>query len=640
MASNLTPAVLRTEAWVNAWCSVLQKADRIMSGLRVTVSVADPASMNVEGTVPSWTDGLNVYIAENEARTLLSKGDAVSAALRLKGLNYHELCHVLFTPRVDSVVTKSVMQHAQSDPKWFYAFNALEDQRIETWFASMYGASRRYFEAIVMEWIIQNGTAEAAILLYGRKYLTPRIRVRVGKAFVSRYGQALYDEFKTVIDAYLVVTLPGEDGKALALIARFCDLLKQIETQNGTLPPLVIADNGGDGTHGHGSTAKTGGVSVRSAKAARNAAVIMVEDALDDDAEEEAGAGNGTGDQVGAAGTGNDPAGDESDDDGQDGPSGQSGQSTAQNGAGSGAGTGGSDEDQADAIEQMMDEAVDQLDDIQDDADVQADVEKMLDAVRAFANDDDTNLKYKGAQSHGDATPSNGARMAIRSTHGVLSRIRSAAESETLFRQGHGRLDARRYIGRQPGDGEIFRSYDSGREDEVGVEAVVLADVSGSMSRDMPALSEALWVLVKSFNRLDIRATVLLWDYANNTRIAYRPGEKAGPKVTQFHSGGGTDPTEALNQATRIFYKSSAPNKALITLTDGEWDGSALTEAPVVMRRMQQMGVTSLLLGLNHAVQRYGKHSHDFGHDMSSPADLPKAATKLVAGMMQRAENV
>jgi hypothetical protein len=637
MAQDTRIAELRARAWVTAWASVLQKTDRIITGLRVTVNIANTGDHPVPDNVPAWTDGVNIYISNSEVKTIFKGGDIVAATLRLKCLNYHELCHVLFTPRSDSEFKRIVARHAMSKTNWVYAAAALEDQRIETWFASMYGASARYFEAGVMEWIINNGTSEAAILLYGRKYLSPKIRLRIGKAFVSRYGQTLWDEFKTVIDSYLTVSLPGEDKKALALVQRYVELLDELERLGGPKPPLLIADDGGDGSdagqHG-GDHAKAGSISIKGAKEARQKAIEMVEDALDADAELEAELADGDG---GQPARGNATDGDEGDDNDDDDPSGDSGRNDDGDDVGSAAGAGtatGDDGDPADNVQQMIDDAEEALDDINADDDVQDDVERMLDAVQAAAKEAEP-LPYKDAGHGQKQQPAAGAPLAVRQVHGVLSRIRSAAEPETLFRQSHGRVDVRRFVSRQPGDPDFFRTYDSGREDETGVEAVVLVDRSSSMNSRMVDASQALWVLKRAFDRLDIPTTVLLFDHGN-THVAYRPGDRAPSQVPIFSSSGGTYPMEPLNHALRIFYKSQAANKVLITVTDGEWDGNEWDYVKL-LKSMSKIGVSSLILGIAGAVKHHGLHGHDHGHDMKALSDLPKAATKLVAGLMNNA---
>lgn len=643
---------------LDAWRSVFQKTDRILSEQRVTVSIVDdPGAAGVKPGVPAWSDGLDIFFSGPSVAEMLKSNDKMAAVLRLKGLNYHELCHVLYTPRMSDELPRRVVNKVSdtNDNIWWYAFNALEDQRIETWFTAMYGASRRYFEAIILEWIIKNGGTESAVLVYGRKYLTPKIRVQLGRLFVKRYGQPLYDEFRTVIDEYVTLVLPTESIRAMNLLTRFVELLKKMSSISGApLPALVIADNGGDQCPGHSGssspTARSGRVYVKAARKARDKAADMVEDAIDADIEEaERVASESSGQQGGSPKDGAKSQATESGDGQGASNAGDSSHHTdapEQQGDGVGAadtGTadhvGGDQKDQQgetleEVLRDVMDAAHDDLDEVQNDEWVQNDVGNLLDAVKAV--EQNGRMEAEGAAARSNTVPPGDAeRMAVRKVHDVLARIRQEAEPETLWRQTHGRVDPRRIVGRQPHEVDIFKTWDHGNEEETGVEAVVLIDVSGSMSNELAKASSAMWALKRAFDRLDIRTTVMLYDTKHT--VLYQPSDKANPGgVPNLRSGGGTDPTSGLIQAQRILSKSSAPNKVLITVTDGAWGGDDGTHKKI-LRSMHRVGVVSMLLGIGGSYSSYGKHHHIEGHNMESLSDLPRAASKLVASIMRAA---
>ena len=179
---------------------------------------------------------------------------------------------------------------------------------------------------------------------------------------------------------------------------------------------------------------------------------------------------------------------------------------------------------------------------------------------------------------------------------------------------------------------EVFRAYDEGSEEETGVEAVVLMDVSGSMSSVMAQASGSVWVLKRAFDRLGIRTTAIVFDTAHY--VLYQPSEKAQSRVPIVETLGGTDPTSALVEAHKILNKSFAPNKVLITVTDGSWSGPE-DKRLGIMRHLHQQGVTTMLLGLDGALT-YGKRGHQVGHDIKSVVELPKAALKLVAELLRK----
>lgn len=639
---------------LDAWRAVFQKANRILSGQRVHVHLVDALGERT----PAWSDGLDIFLNLNRVKEMLSSSDRMSAVLRLKGLNYHELCHVLYTPRMTDELPRRIMKRMeeQNDKTWWYAFNALEDQRIETWFASTYGASRRYFEATVLEWIIKNGSAEAAVLIYGRKYLSPKIRVKAGKVFVKRYGEDLYHEFQTVIDEYLTLVLPRDSIKAMSLLMTYHDLLQKMQQMGGTLPILIMDDNGGatgPQTHNDQKVARKGRVLIKPASSAAKKADKVIEDAIDADAAE-AAKGGGAGSPQKSSGEGGE-SGDGDDDASSDAGAGQgespdSGQQADQATQGKGASSSGTanhkvakddgknapvgHDDVRDAMEEFRDGAYEGMDDVREDDAVVEDVGRVLDAVNAAVENGRMNAEGV-AKSTATFPPNTETKMATRRVQDVLARIRQDAEPETLWREQNGRLDGRRFVQRRPHETDVFKRWDHGHEEETGVESVILVDVSGSMGNSLVDAANAVWALKRAFDRLDIRTTVLMYD--TKFSVVYQPGEKAQPNaVPRLGSGGGTNPTGALRQASRILYKSQAPNKVLITVTDGAWGGDE-DERKSIMRTMNSHGVTTMLLGLDRACSQHGAHHHAEGHDLRSIRELPKAAIKLVSRIMRSA---
>jgi Mg-chelatase subunit ChlD len=666
---NAQKQQVRDAIRLDAWRSVFEKTNRILSEQRVTVRVAEDVPSGMD-KVPGWSNGLEVFLNGPLVQKMLDKSDPTTAVLRLKGLNYHELCHVLYTPRIHEDYPRRVLKRMESegDHNWWYAFNALEDQRIETWFTATYSASRRYFEATILEWIIKNGNTESALLLYGRKYLDPKIRVRAGKAFATKHGKDLYAEFQTVIDEYITLVMPADSMKAYTLLVRYHELLtRMMKQQAGTsLPVLVHNDNGAHdpdcvGNHGSAgaSVARVGKNPAAEQRKARDKAMPMIDDSLDADAEQEQadaggngqpegqdgpedgdgqGQGDGDAEGAGADGAGADDGGQS--DAGDDGPEGESDAGGGQGGGGAGGSDDGVDDpwkpsdekSLAEQMEDLVDTAHEQLDRTLEDERLQEDVESTLDAVKAAEQNGKMNAP--GQVGRFNVVPTDAeANLAARKVKDTLQRIRQEAEPETLRRQVQGRVDMRRYISRDRHEVDIFTRWDAGNEEETGVEACILVDASGSMMSRAVEASKATWALKRAFDRLDIRTTVLSYD--TDFKVIYQPGDKAhATNVSVIQDGGSTDPSDALRAARLILVKSQMPNKVLVTVTDGQWHGSDDHYKPL-MRSLEKAGVTSMLLGLDEAVVRYGKHHHHEAHDLKSVKDLPKAALKLVARLMQ-----
>lgn len=666
---------------LDAWRSVFEKTNRIVSEKPVTVRVSDSAPSGYD-KVPGWSDGEAITFNGPVVLDMLRSRDAVSAVLRLKGLNYHELSHVLFTPRdTDDLVKRIKAKQEAEGGMWWYAFNALEDQRIETMFSTMFGTSRRYFEATVLEWIVWEGTAQSALLLYGRKYLSSRIRVQVGRAFKKQHGKDVYDEVKDIIDQYICVTLPKDTNRAWALIMRYHDVLVKIK-QSHNLPVLVIQDNGTSGDpqapcqHGDASQGRQVVVAKRGApmgkrqssdvseavkKAVRDAskADAKAEQAKEAEIAEngagatpidkkpegnvEAEAGGGEGDQQAAGGEGPSEGGMQAEGSSDTSTDGEGGLSDAAGGTGAGSeGTkadGEWTESQStersaeEEFRDLMDDAREHLEDLESDEGLMKDVQGTLDAVKAA--EQNGRMNADGVAKNAGHRKSQPVEVtASRKVQNVLTRIRSEAEPENLRRQVSGRLDIRRYITRQNQEIDVFNQWDEGSEEETGVEAVLLMDTSGSAGSYIEMASAAVWALKRAFDRLDIRTTVMAFD--TSYTVVYQPSEKARPSdVPLMRASGGTAPLGALQQANLILTKSQETNKVLITVTDGSWSINDEDEARV-MRSIHRAGTTSLLLGMASAHQRFGKHRHNDGYDLESIDQLPLAAMKLVGSLMKQ----
>lgn len=656
---------------LDAWRAVFEKTDRIISERPVGVQVvrADPQHMGALAGVPAWSDGETITFNGAFVDKTLKGKDPVEAVLALKGLNYHELSHILYTPRLTDELPRMLQKKIMEtmDPTYWYAFNALEDQRIETWFSAVFGPSRRYFEATIMNWIVKDATVEAAPLVYGRKYLSAKIRVGAGTIFAAKHGEDLYNKMKIVIDKYLTVVLPAQSSLGYQLVLEFHGLLKQMAA-NCPLPALPIPDNGCQNGPNHGqpdrqdpTAVRAGRVTVRVQRQAADAAKDAIDKANADDKVAEAQVQQQKQDQANGGKPQGDPSKDGQPQGGQgqqsqpspgnsqgkgkgqgsqgqgDGQGGGKSQSPSQGSGGQGAGGAGDMivEVVPTSMKDLIDAAGDKADEIQEDPQVLKDIEATLDAVKATAMNGQIDAQgdiASGADNLVEAPEE--ARNAYRKIVGILRRIKTDMEPERLRQQRSGRIDARKYVQAQPHELDIFNAWDPGLEDAAEVEVVLLLDISGSMRGWMEKSCIALWTLKRAFDKLDIRTTALV--YSGTHQVLFQPSSKAKPKIPMVHAGGGTDPTTAYEQAIMILAKSSATNKVVVNLTDGQWSNPE-DHWKRIARTLHGMDVVTMVLGLNQAVSLYGKHYHKVGHDIAEVSQLPKAVTALVAGILRQA---
>jgi hypothetical protein len=115
---------------------------------------------------PAWNDGK--VISFNES---IINGVDENTLIGLHGLNFHEVAHLLYSPRIGSDLGAWVKEN-----NYQTSFNILEDNRAETFLVTKYPATRNFLLATLGEYIIRNSgerLGDSFILLAGRKYFEP-----------------------------------------------------------------------------------------------------------------------------------------------------------------------------------------------------------------------------------------------------------------------------------------------------------------------------------------------------------------------------------------------------------------------------------------------------------------------------------
>lgn len=116
----------KLELWKNGILEFFRKVNSTVANREVPVVWVDPRSANAESV--AFTDGETVFLNPIKFRTgiaaKLNKGssalEVVQAISELKGASYHELAHILYTPRRNSEPTKSLIKLADIAKPVFY----------------------------------------------------------------------------------------------------------------------------------------------------------------------------------------------------------------------------------------------------------------------------------------------------------------------------------------------------------------------------------------------------------------------------------------------------------------------------------------------------------------------------------------
>ena len=207
-----------------------ERANRIFSGLpvRCEVRVSD-MELDVttwehrEGPI-AWSVGTDVFFAPRvvEAATASREGDVA-----LAGLNFHELGHALYTPTPDSW-----MREHLKDWKVGFAFNALEDQRIETLLAAQYPTLAGYFVQAFQSFVVENTETvyTGHLLAHGRRFLPNQLRHVLRQEFAGTWderaeAEAIIDEYRSLV---LGVEQSADAERAVQLVHRFTRIIQNL----------------------------------------------------------------------------------------------------------------------------------------------------------------------------------------------------------------------------------------------------------------------------------------------------------------------------------------------------------------------------------------------------------------------------
>lgn len=201
----------------------LQKTDRILSGsqkLMLDANIATDQSLTMGDKITLGLKDLN-----------LSAPRDVTVAM---GYNYHELSHYLFSPRLLKTDLMISDPNTGMDINLASAWNYLEESRVETLFAAMYGKSKFYFTvtfshaAMKSQWdsvgnvgasntrgTISDKEKFSALsmhlLAHGRAYLPANVRkaIRDGafSYFPMQSDQDRIMDAEKIIDTYRTLTM-------------------------------------------------------------------------------------------------------------------------------------------------------------------------------------------------------------------------------------------------------------------------------------------------------------------------------------------------------------------------------------------------------------------------------------------------
>ena len=644
----LTPEEVQRDERLARIARVFTKIDRVLVGNKVDVVLAD------QGPAPAWSDGRTITLNKDEIDDL-----DIAAMVQVHGLNYHEVCHVLYTPRFGSDLTNWVI-----DQRLMAAYNMLEDQRIETLLVGRHPSVAPYLSAVILRWLgnTQDKIQSNYILVRGRRYLDVKVRQAFRDAFSA---PELIPAIESIVDEYRLLVFPRDAAAAKVLIRRFqTEVLDKMPA-----PPNAPCGGGGKTQSGQPQSEKSQQQDSESAKAQPSeseksepqAPSKGQEEASEDkgeDSEDGEGAGSGedeSSDEDGESGEGS-GSGSESDADEAEGQSDKGGskgtgksqsqgtptEEQAKGDGGSSAGAG--DGSHADPIKAAKDAIADALDNVNNSAEVQADMTARRRAIQNGSNDGWYESTIDKGRFYG--SKASGALVNTEAKfRQVLRRLAEDCDPSWERETSSGRLNVRRAMaGADPS--EAFDRWAEGNEG-ADLEVFIGVDNSGSMNRYTrggdgvtlnEAASETLWVLTKSLKAMG--ADVTACTFGSGQQVVYSREDEKVKEVLQTGASGGTDALPLLEEAERLFRSSRRRNRLLIMVTDGQWSQDKACDE--TMRRIEALGVLSAVafldpshLNTEVAFRNYGHGAQVFGATDSGTA-LTAWGKSLVTATIKR----
>lgn len=200
----------------------------------------------------------------------------------------------------------------------------------------------------------------------------------------------------------------------------------------------------------------------------------------------------------------------------------------------------------------------------------------------------------------------------------------------------------------------IYDDWEPGQQESAGLEVVIMGDRSGSMGspvlpdgktrwdydwderQKFPTLvqtvSQNIWELMHALQEIDAQVTVLTYD--DTCYTLFERGELVTTSgYYELQQDGGTNPTDAFNEARRILSQSEMPNKLLVNFTDGSWSGNE----KLIRQSLESLHDTvkvAALLG-DYGTDKFG-YKNDFDVVRETKGDILDIMATAVMEIMRR----
>ena len=497
--------------------AVYGRTDRILTAEPVEVRVEDDKEMDTT----AYNDGKNIVfnahlIEDIDDKTIIS----------LNGFNYHEVGHILYTPRGGSEFGKTVKREQLGK-----AFNVLEDARIERLLIAKYPSVAPFMEASCLEYLLKGDSAEFGSyfpLFTGRKYLDIELRQEIADRFIKDFGAELAIRIASIVHEYRTLVYPRDFDRGLELLRAMADIVGREATNEVNGKPIIPNGNGGHTDR-----------------------EVQDKGRMKGDKEQKAQQDKATNNESG------DGAGNERLDDPAD-------TNTDNDRSSTSFGSKGKDEADDNVLRKDIQERLDNLS-------KNDEVQRTTKEVRKAINDNNERRSAIKQGAYSNQQVSAQVSASARAFGVALERVRIDNDPAWELEQPMGRLNIGRAMRADINDmDKVFDRWSEGNSNN-DIDAIVLVDTSGSMSWQIQRTMESAWVIKRGIERINGRVSV--YKFNHDSRLIYSATDKAQPTEYRYvNSSGGTNPYKALLEARRHLMNSKRGVRMLFIVTDGEWD--------------------------------------------------------------------
>ena len=508
--------------------SVYQTADKIITGEDISVSVTADTEMKTTAMNNGKDIIYNASLIEDlDSETITS----------LHGTNYHEVAHILFSPRAGSTLGQFAKEQ-----KVIRSFNMLEEARIENLMIAKYPSTRLFLETAITSYLLKDDPSEwgeAFPILTGRKYVDVDIRQAVADKFINKYGVDVAQRVQDIVHAYSSLVFPTDFTKAKDLLTMFADIVgrdtEQTDMKSGEHGERMV------GAKGRPAGAKEQARLQKRAEQSQEPTELLQK-------------GQGVG-----------------------------GNSTEEN-------TDTKQYTQDD--ERIAKKLNERMNEIKNDSAVKREVSETR---KAISGNEDIKSIIKKAELL-EMTPSQVAVSYARRFGTELERLVRNNDPMWDSRTPSGKLNISRTMNPDVNSiGEMFDQWNIGN-DNSDIEAVMLLDNSGSMGGYMTEVCQNAWIIKRGVETIEGSVSVFAFDH--ESKKIYDKTEPALPRKFRYiNSRGNTAPFRTLIEAERILTASDKSIKILFMLTDGDWSDNE--ECDKVIKRLNQLGVLTCLVFLS-----------------------------------------